>query len=103
MFANYLIGPREGLEAMGAPALALTAFIAVGREGLETALFIRTAGQATGRSTAPVTGTAPGPAGAAVLGRPFHRGAVRIDFAKFFPEPAPPWWSSPPGRPASCR
>jgi high-affinity iron transporter len=61
-----------------------TAFLAVGREGLETALFIWPAVQATGQTTAPVLGAVLGLASAVVLGHLFYRGAVRIDLATFF-------------------
>jgi high-affinity iron transporter len=70
--------------AMGAAALVFTAFLAVGREGLETALFIWTAVQAAGDSTNPVLGAALGLASAVVLGYLFYRGAVRINLATFF-------------------
>jgi high-affinity iron transporter len=70
--------------AMGTAALVLTAFLAVGREGLETALFIWTAVQAAGDSTDPVLGGALGLASAVVLGYLFYRGAVRINLATFF-------------------
>jgi high-affinity iron transporter len=70
--------------AMGTAALVFTAFLAVGREGLETALFIWTAVQAAGDSTNPVLGAALGLASAVVLGYLFYRGAVRINLAAFF-------------------
>jgi high-affinity iron transporter len=70
--------------AMGTAALVLTAFLAVGREGLETALFIWTAVQAADDSTTPVLGAALGLTSAVVLGYLFYRGAVRINLAAFF-------------------
>ena len=48
-----LQGRLDAALAMGALALALTAFLAVGREGLETALFFWTAAQAAGSSLDP--------------------------------------------------
>jgi high-affinity iron transporter len=69
---------------MGTGALVLTAFLAVGREGLETALFIWSAVQATGSTTSPVVGAALGLVSAVVLGYLFYRGAVRINLATFF-------------------
>ncbi len=70
--------------AMGTGALVLTAFIAVGREGLETALFLWTNAQATGSTTQPLIGAVLGLATAVVLGYLIYRRAVAIDLAKFF-------------------
>jgi high-affinity iron transporter len=62
----------------------LTALIAVGREGLETSLFIWSAVQATGDSTSPLVGASLGLLSSVVLGYLFYRGAVRINLSKFF-------------------
>src|SRR4029079_16924065 len=70
--------------AMGTGALVLTAFIAVGREGLETALFLWTNAQATRSPTQPLVGAVLGLAAAVVLGYLIYRRAVAIDLAKFF-------------------
>jgi high-affinity iron transporter len=70
--------------AVGAGALALTAFLAVGREGLETSLFIWTAVQSSGQGVQPVVGATLGLLTAAVLGYLFYKGAVRINLSKFF-------------------
>jgi high-affinity iron transporter len=82
--SRELRGRLDAALAMGAGALALTAFIAVGREGLETSLFIWSAVQATGQSTQPVVGAVLGLATAVVLGYLFYRGALRINLATFF-------------------
>jgi high-affinity iron transporter len=82
--SGELRGRVQAALAMGTGALVLTAFLAVGREGLETALFIWSAVQATGSTTAPVAGAALGLGSAVVLGYLFYRGAVRIDLAAFF-------------------
>jgi high-affinity iron transporter len=79
-----LRGKMQSALAMGTGALVLTSFLAVGREGLETALFIWSAVQATGSSTSPVVGAALGLASAVVLGYLFYKGAVRINLATFF-------------------
>ncbi|MGZ4677066.1 MAG: iron uptake transporter permease EfeU [Acidimicrobiia bacterium] len=70
--------------AMGTGALVLTAFIAVGREGLETALFLWTNAQATGSSAQPLVGAVLGLTSAVVLGYLIYRRAVAIDLGKFF-------------------
>src|SRR3954454_8291372 len=70
--------------AMGTGALALTAFIAVGREGLETALFIWTAVQATGDTAAPVLGAFLGLVTAVVLGYLLYKRSVKLNLATFF-------------------
>lgn len=70
--------------AMGTGALAVTAFVAVGREGLETALFIWTAVQATGSSVTPVAGATLGLLTAVVLGYLLYRRSVKLNLATFF-------------------
>jgi high-affinity iron transporter len=82
--STELRGRMQAALAMGTGALVLTSFLAVGREGLETALFIWSAVQATGQSTSPVVGAALGLVSAVVLGYLFYEGAVRIDLATFF-------------------
>ncbi|MFJ6215990.1 iron uptake transporter permease EfeU [Streptomyces sp. NPDC092296] len=79
-----LHGKLDAALAMGTLALVVTAFLAVGREGLETALFIWTAVQATGDGAQPLIGAVLGLLTAVVLGWLFYRGAVRINLAKFF-------------------
>jgi high-affinity iron transporter len=69
---------------MGAGALALTAFLAVGREGLETSLFIWSAVQSTGEGAQPVAGATLGLLTAVALGYLFYRGALRINLSTFF-------------------
>ena len=74
----------SGALRIGAGALALTAFLAVGREGLETALFLWTTVQAAGESTAPLIGAAVGIAIAVLLCWLLYRSAIRINLGKFF-------------------
>ncbi|MFN8024461.1 MAG: iron uptake transporter permease EfeU [Acidimicrobiales bacterium] len=64
--------------------LAIVATLAVGREGLETALFLWAAAKATGSSTQPLAGGSLGLLVAIVLGIFVYRGAVRLDLGKFF-------------------
>ena len=70
--------------ALGAGALTMTAFLAVGREGLETTLFIWTAVKASGSTVAPLSGAGLGLAAAVVLCWLLYRQAVRLDLGKFF-------------------
>jgi len=82
--STELRGRMDAALAMGAGALVLTAFIAVGREGLETSLFIWSAIQATGQNTQPVLGAALGLLTSVVIGYLFYKGALRINLATFF-------------------
>lgn len=82
--SGELRGRLSAALALGTGALLLTGFIAVGREGLETALFIWSAVQATGESTQPVLGAALGLVVAVLLGYLFYKGALRIDLSRFF-------------------
>ncbi len=64
--------------------LVVVAFVAVGREGIETALFIWAAVQATGETTMPLVGAALGIVTAIGLGWLVYSGMLRINLAKFF-------------------
>jgi high-affinity iron transporter len=78
---------RDKLEQalrIGSWAVVLMAFLAVGREGLETAVFFWAAAQAAGSTTSPLVGFLVGIAVAVALAYLIYRGAVRIDLAKFF-------------------
>ncbi|AUY53299.1 iron uptake transporter permease EfeU [Streptomyces sp. CB01881] len=79
-----LHGKLDAALAMGTVALVVTSFLAVGREGLETALFIWSAVQATNDGYNPVIGAALGLLTSVVLGWLFYRGALKINLAKFF-------------------
>lgn len=80
-----LHGKLDAALRMGTGALVATAFLAVGREGLETALFVWASVRAAGDgSPRPLIGAALGIATAVVLGWLFYRGALRINLAKFF-------------------
>ncbi|MEU5388496.1 MULTISPECIES: iron uptake transporter permease EfeU [Kitasatospora] len=81
---SELQGKLDAALAMGTVALIVTSFLAVGREGLETALFIWTAVQSTGDGWSPLAGATLGLLTSVVLGWLFYRGAVKINLAKFF-------------------
>jgi high-affinity iron transporter len=82
--SSELRGRVDVAMATGGWVLALTAFLAVGREGLETSLFLWSAVQSTGQGTQPLVGATLGLLTAVVLGWLFYRGAVRINLGKFF-------------------
>jgi len=65
-------------------SLVLVAMLAVGREGLETALFLWAATQAAAGTAAPLAGAALGLLTAVVLGLLIYRGALQLNLAKFF-------------------
>ncbi|MGW2836377.1 iron uptake transporter permease EfeU [Streptomyces sp. NPDC001493] len=80
-----LHGKLDEALRMGTFTLVVTAFLAVGREGLETALFVWASVQASSDGThRPLIGVLLGLATAVVIGYLFYRGAVRINLAKFF-------------------
>lgn len=70
--------------AAGPVAILATAFVAVVREGIETALFLWSNVQATGGSAASVIGAVIGIGASVVLGWLVYRRSVHIDLSKFF-------------------
>ncbi|MFD7960009.1 iron uptake transporter permease EfeU [Streptomyces zaomyceticus] len=82
---SELHGKLDAALRMGTGALVATAFLAVGREGLETALFVWASVRASSDGTfAPLAGVLLGLLTAVLLGWLFYRGALRINLAKFF-------------------
>jgi high-affinity iron transporter len=81
---GQLQGRLDAALAMGTGAAAFMAFVAVAREGLETALFVWPAVQSAGSATGPLIGVLLGLLSAVVLGYAMFRGAVAFDVAKFF-------------------
>lgn len=69
---------------IGSFAMALTAFVAVAREGLETALFIYTNFGTVKTSAAPSVGLVLGLASAVGLGFLIYRRAIAFNLGKFF-------------------
>ncbi|MFD7595537.1 iron uptake transporter permease EfeU [Kitasatospora sp. NPDC059812] len=70
--------------AMGAGALVLTSFLAVGREGLETSLFLWTNVRTAGESTGPLLGAAVGLVLSAGLCWGLYRRALKMNLTRFF-------------------
>jgi high-affinity iron transporter len=79
-----LRGEVDRALRIGTGALALTAFLAVGREGLETTLFLWTAVRASGQTVTPLIGAATGLALAVAGCRLLYRRAIRINLGVFF-------------------
>ena len=79
-----LDGRLSSALELGALAVAVTAFLAVAREGLETALFFWSAVQAAGSTTSPVVGFALGILTAVVLAWLLYRRSVKLNLARFF-------------------
>lgn len=81
---------RGRIDAASASTVSLVvvAALAVGREGLETALFLwaatRAAADSQAGTTDPLLGAGLGIATAVVLGWLLYRGALRINLARFF-------------------
>jgi high-affinity iron transporter len=82
--SGELRGRLEQALQIGSWAVVLMAFLAVGREGLETAVFFWAAAQAAGSTASPLLGFLIGIAVAVGLAYLIYRGAVRINMAKFF-------------------
>jgi high-affinity iron transporter len=80
----HLRGEVERAAAIGTGALTVTAFLSVGREGLETTLFLWTAAKASGQTAGPLIGAAIGIAAAIVLCWLLYRRAVHLNVGVFF-------------------
>jgi high-affinity iron transporter len=68
----------------GSGVLALTAFLAVGREGLETSLFLWTTAKSAGQTRGPVLGAVIGILLAVLVCWGLYRRVLKINLTKFF-------------------
>jgi high-affinity iron transporter len=82
--SSELRGRLESAIQMGSTAVVVMAALAVGREGLETAVFFFAAAQAAGETTEPLIGFLLGIAVSIVLAYLIYRGAVSLNMGKFF-------------------
>lgn len=83
-FSHEIREKVTGALGMGAGMLIVTAFLAVGREGLETALFLWTTARAAGESAGPLTGAGIGLVLAAGLCWGLYRRVLHINLTRFF-------------------
>lgn len=84
-FAGELTGKLDRALDAGPFAIAAVAFLGVGREGLESALFFYATVESAGETgIAPALGWVAGIGAAVALGIAIYLGAVRIDLAQFF-------------------
>ena len=86
--SGELRGKIDSAAEAGRLSLVVVALLAVGREGLETALFIWSATQATtnsgGSTLVPLLGALLGILTAVAMGYAFYLGVLKINLAKFF-------------------
>jgi high-affinity iron transporter len=86
--SGELKGQVDRAADAGRAGLVVVALLAVGREGLETALFLWAATQAaasgTGSDVTPLAGAALGIGTAVLLGYLFYRGALHLNLGRFF-------------------
>jgi high-affinity iron transporter len=80
----HLHGEVDRAIARSSWALALVAFFAVGREGLETALFLWTGMQSSGEEVGPIVGAVLGLGTAVALGFLMYRGVLRLNLSRLF-------------------
>jgi len=86
--SGELRGKVDTAAEAGGASLVLVAFLAVGREGLETALFLWAATQAAtgsdGSTVIPLLGALLGLMTAVAMGFAFYRGVLKINLSVFF-------------------
>jgi high-affinity iron transporter len=81
---DELPGKVDSAVGAGSLAIAVTAFVAVVREGLETALFIYTNFKTVGAASSATIGLILGLALAVALGYLIYNRSVKINLSKFF-------------------
>jgi high-affinity iron transporter len=82
---GHLQGEVDKALAKSSWAIAIVGFIAVAREGLETALFLFAGAQSSGESGAtPLVGALLGIATAVVIGLLLYRGALKLNLSSLF-------------------
>ncbi|MQY07956.1 iron uptake transporter permease EfeU [Actinomadura macrotermitis] len=79
-----LEGKLEGALSLGPVALGTVAFLAVSREGLETALFLWTNINNSAGAAEPIVGAFLGLATAVLLGYLLYRGGLKLNLKRFF-------------------
>jgi len=82
--SRELEGALDRAVSMGPWAVVVMAALAVGREGLETAVFFFAAAQAAGETAGPLVGFLIGIAIAVALAYAIYRGALKINLGRFF-------------------
>jgi high-affinity iron transporter len=80
----HLAGEMDRALATSTVAVAFVAFVAVVREGAETALFLWAGINAAGSTAAPLFGAVLGLGTAVALGFVVYRGAVRLNIGRLF-------------------
>ncbi|WP_062465824.1 iron uptake transporter permease EfeU [Demequina maris] len=81
---GHLENALENAIAVGKGAVVAMALLAVGREGLETALFLWAGITAAGSTWVPIVGASLGIATAVGLGFLMYKGAVKVNLRVFF-------------------
>jgi len=81
---GHLQGEVDKALAKSSWAIAIVAFIAVAREGLETALFLFAGAQSSGAASSPLLGALLGLGTAVVIGLLLYRGALKLNLASLF-------------------
>ena len=82
--SGNLRGKLDDAIRIGPVAVVVMSALAVGREGLETAVFFFAAAQAAGETTRPLIGFLLGITTSIALAYLLYRGAVKINLGKFF-------------------
>lgn len=83
--SGELKGKMDKALELGGLAVGLVAFLGVGREGLETAIFFYATVQAAGIGTVqPIIGWVVGLLGSVLMGWAMYRGALRFNLTRFF-------------------